>query len=333
MRTVHGIDKIAASSGKKQQSISSFYREKARESRQCNPASATSITRLVAKMIATEYLPFNLVESESFRELMKYLEPGYTVPSRNTIVTYIEDLYTQEKTELVETLKSPTSVSLTTDCWTSITLEGYMTVTCHYIGSDWRLQSAVLDTSPVGHLDGDDGEGPQRHTAVALAAQLQRVAEHWDIDKKVTAVCHDNGSNVKNIGRDSLDVEDIGCCAHTLQLAINKGLSVNGTIKTLIGASSRLVNHFKHSTVAIKALETAQKQHGIAQIKLKPSCKTRWNSTYEMLRRLEESRWPICSVLSNPDYTKLADARTLELTNEQWSLMKELITCLKPLQV
>ena len=49
--------------------------------------------------------------------------------------------------------------------------------------------------------------------------------------------------------------------------------------------------------------------------------------------RLLELRWPVCDVLSNPEYTELSDARTLELTNEQWCLMSELTKCLKPLQV
>uniref|UniRef100_A0A1A7WZH3 Uncharacterized protein n=1 Tax=Iconisemion striatum TaxID=60296 RepID=A0A1A7WZH3_9TELE len=42
------------------------------------------------------------------------------------------------KTEL-RTQLATANVALTTDCWTSLTTESYITVTCHYIEPDWQL--------------------------------------------------------------------------------------------------------------------------------------------------------------------------------------------------
>ena len=57
-------------------------------------------------------------------------------------------------------------------------------------------------------------------------------------------------------------------------------------------------------------------------------CSTRWNSSYYMLERLVDTRWPISAVLSDEQLTKRAD-QYLDLRNEQWDLAKELLAQLK----
>ena len=44
------------------------------------------------------------------------------------------------------------------------------------------------------------------------------------------------------------------CAAHRIRLCVEDGLKINA-IARLVGASRKLVNHFKHRTVAIAALE------------------------------------------------------------------------------
>jgi len=65
--------------------------------------------------------------------------------------------------------------ALTTDHWSSRTTQGYIPVTCHFISSDWKLSSIVLDTLLV------DGA----HTAENLAAELTSVASEWGITDKI----------------------------------------------------------------------------------------------------------------------------------------------------
>jgi len=63
--------------------------------------------------------------------------------------------------------------------------------------------------------------------------------------------------------------------------------------------------------------------------KLIQCVKTRWNSVYDMT----ELHWPVVSVLSNRNITKLADAKTLDLKEEHWTLMEEMLPVLHPLQI
>ena len=59
---------------------------------------------------------------------------------------------------------------------------------------------------------------------------------------------------------------------------------------------------------------------------------TQWNSTYYMIERLIEQRWPITAVLSDHTVTKASD-RYHDTKSEQWELLTALKEVLHPLQV
>ena len=302
----------------------------------CRESKANQISSLIGEMIAIDSLPISIVEKDGFVKLMEFLEPAYKISPRKTMTKIIENIYNKKKENLKDTLSTVSDVALTTDCWTSLTMEGYMTVTAHYV-QDGKLQPNVLDTSPMEKLPEEDGtvtEGPQRHTAEALAGQLAKVTNNWDITNKVCAVVHDNASNTKHIS-DKANFEsscDVPCAAHTLQLAIKKGMAIP-RVANLVGAANRLVTHFKKSTVATKALETKQEGQKLKKHRLITACPTRWNSAYDMMERLLENRWAICAVLGDRTYTRLQDAKTFDLKEENWDLMTDLVKCLKPRKV
>ncbi len=66
--------------------------------------------------------------------------------------------------------------------------------------------------------------------------------------------------------------------------------------------------------------------------KLIQSSATRWNSTYCVLDRLVEQRWPVVAVSSDESITESSN-RHLNLSNEQWKLAEELIRILMPFEV
>ena len=90
-------------------------------------------------------LPFRFVESKDFRELLMHLQPRFDVLSRSTLRHEIWELYEEEKGKLKRILlKHGGRVCLTTDTWTSIQNINYMSLTTHYIDSDWKLQKKIL---------------------------------------------------------------------------------------------------------------------------------------------------------------------------------------------
>ena len=71
--------------------------------------------------------------------------------------------------------------------------------------------------------------------------------------------------------------------------------------------TEKLVNHFRHSIIATAALADRQKCMSMPIKKLVQDCGASWNSTYYLLERIVETRWPISAVLSDEKVTKWSD--------------------------
>ncbi len=211
---------------------------------------------------------------------------------------------------------------MTTDIWTSSAVHGYMTITVHFINTQWQLCTKVMSTSEMS----------ERHTGVNISDRLVQAAEEWGItDAQVSAIVHDNAANAV-LAADLSGWPHFGCVAHTLQLSIKSGLDIP-VISRLMSASRKLVGHFKHSVVAMTALREKQIQLGIKQHNLFQDVVTRWNSTYFMLKQtLCEQRVTVYAVLHDATVTK-DDHKHLDLKEEQWELLSQMVTVLKPLQV
>ena len=116
------------------------------------------------------------------------MEPGYTLPSQKQFSVDIFHKFETYKDKLKKHLAAEAfSMVLTIDIWTSMATEAYMTVTCHFIDPNLKLQNFVLET--IGFLE--------RHTGVNIAEKLKEVGERWGITHKVIIVSHDQGSNME----------------------------------------------------------------------------------------------------------------------------------------
>lgn len=317
MRLKHDDKTIGTTAEGRQVPITSFTSP---VSRKCDAARTEKITRLIANMTARDMLPLSFVEGDGFKELMHCVEPEYKVPSRKSITTRVEQRYENLATATKEKLEKTEHVAITTDAWTALTTESYMTITCHYI-DDWKLQSAVLQTRCL----------EERHTAQNIADHLTTSTNAWGLQNKVIACVHDNASNVVSANATLLEWESVPCFAHTLQLAINDGFKA-ASMSRLVGACSRLVAHFHHSSVATNALKEKQRQQNLPEHKLIQCCRTRWNSVCDMFARMQEQRWAVTATLSDRNVTKLTEARTLELTDEHWQTMEHMLPVLHTLK-
>lgn len=88
--------------------------------------------------VAKEMMPISVVEGEGFLEYSKALSPNYIVPSRFIIKRRLIGLYDTEKYKVTTKIQDLESLSLTTDSWTSRTMESYISLTAHGITKDWK---------------------------------------------------------------------------------------------------------------------------------------------------------------------------------------------------
>ena len=105
------------------------------------------------------------VEGEGFSQLMANVEPGYKVPSAMHISSLVRKRHEAAISKLQDVLAVSSSISLTTDLWTSVASEAYITVSGHFISSGC---SVVLTTYAFR----------ERHTGVEISRMLVEAGVH-----------------------------------------------------------------------------------------------------------------------------------------------------------
>ncbi|TXG53317.1 hypothetical protein EZV62_022486 [Acer yangbiense] len=104
---------------------------------------------LLIQAIIKHDLPFNFVEYEGIRTMFEFICSDIKLPCRNTAKTCVVRMFNHEKLELQNLLNLvPGRICLTSDLWTSIATDGYLTLTAHFVDNDWRLHKKILNFCP-----------------------------------------------------------------------------------------------------------------------------------------------------------------------------------------
>lgn len=166
----------------------------------------------------------------------------------------------------------------------------------------------------------------------AGSSWVENAAEKFNISlQNVFAIVHDNARNVVaalRILEERFGVVSYRCAGHTLQLVVNHAMD-DPIINKALSAARCLVKHIKKSEPASTKLN--QKQMGTSEHKLIQDVAVSWNSSYYMIERLLEQRWPVVATLSNQEITQRGK-HYLDLKNDQWILLEGLEEVLKPFE-
>ena len=304
---------------KKQSSISDALKAMNKSKKAMSPTRYEDINQSLALMCALDLRPISLVASRGFLAFVQKLNPDYKVPCRKTVTKHLLHLHDVGKKELISLMDGSPSVSFTTDLWTSAATRAYITVTGHYITSEWSMKCSILATRALD----------ERHTGENIAEALLNIAEEFKIHK-LQSIVTDNASNMVAAAEHG-SMARWPCFSHTLQLAVTEGLK-GAAIKDALAFARKLVGHFSHSSMATEALK--QKQTEICVKKpltaVQDVC-TRWNSQYFMAKRLIELRLAIFAVLWDEDVTKPSVRSSLDLKDNTWKILEDLIPTLEPL--
>ena len=175
----------------------------------CSESRAKRITELIVEMIAIDMRPLRLVECHGFCQFMAFVEPGYRVSSATHISSLVTRLHIQMELKLKEKIAlEAQSLSLTSDIWTSQANDAYITVSCHFISPEWKMNCYVLSTRGF----------PERHTGINISEAITEILTDFHIsDEQVEAIVHDQGSNYE-LGVEILGQQhgwnDVKCAGH-----------------------------------------------------------------------------------------------------------------------
>ena len=121
-------------------------------------------------------------------------------------------MYCAVKAQVQQELKQCECMELTTD-WTSRANDGYyISLTAHNVTPQFVMKHRNLQSC---HFPGS-------HTAINLAAMLEKLANNWGINlsSQVLAFTADNARNVVNAISECLGLTSIPCAGHSINLAV-----------------------------------------------------------------------------------------------------------------
>ena len=234
----------------------------------------------LVSFICNNLQPISVVDSPAFRHLLFTLDPRFQPYSRSQFSRVVIPMkYDEVKQSIKEKLEKVEFISLTTDMWTGCHNHGYISLSAHFVGDDWKMDHYCLQTREV----------VSSHTAQNLAGEISCSLDEWGITDKVVMVTTDNGQNIKNAIIEELQYSHLCCVGHTLQLGIGKALQLTA-VSRVLGRVRKLVEHFHKSTLATNCLREKQIRLELPQHVLVMECKTRWSSTYHMIQRVQEQQ-------------------------------------------
>lgn len=117
-------------------------------------------------MIITDLQPFSIVEDEGFINFVSGLDPAYKLPNRKTLSKYLlPNEYLDAVNKINKILSGVNKICLTTDTWTSSSTQNYMSLTAHFIDTNWEIKSILIDCILVS----------VSHTAVNLRDEILKL--------------------------------------------------------------------------------------------------------------------------------------------------------------
>ena len=80
-----------------------------------------------------------MVDNEGFKGFVLKLDPTYILPTRQALKTMVASKYEVTKAKALTGMSEVQSVSLTSDMWTSMNMDVFLAITCHFIDADFKL--------------------------------------------------------------------------------------------------------------------------------------------------------------------------------------------------
>lgn len=200
---------------------------------------------MCAAAIIKHDLPFAFVEYDLVRSWISYLNPDAIPITRNTAKVDVLKMYAREKEKIKKEMASiPTRISLTSDLWTACTIEGYICLTAHFVDTNWKLNSKILNFC---HM-------PPPHAGFELSKKILEFLTDWGIEKKFFSITLDNASGnyvMQEHLKSQLVLQNwllcdgrffhVRCSAHILNLIVQEGLKVAGDALNKIRESVKYV--------------------------------------------------------------------------------------------
>ena len=245
------------------------------------PFSDENFQQYVTNLFVVQDLPFLLLESAEFRDLLLLMRPGTRIIKADALKNRIMDYFKKTRAQMTDFFSSIDSrISFTTDIWTSPNDLAFMAITAHWISADFNIHSMLMD---FVELFGS-------HSGVNIEKAFSQSLLGFNVFHKKLAITLDNAYNNDTyisalMERDpSFDKEHhIRCFGHILNLCAQDALEL---VKDEL---SGIRDYIKAIILRPKRLQQLkddfEETGGKDFVKPILDVRTRWNSTVDMIIR------------------------------------------------
>ena len=130
-------------------------------------------------MIAVDKEPFSIVEHDGCNCLLKLLEPQYKPHlSKYSSEMLIPEMHQRVSKKVRVSLLNIDSLSITTDIWSSVAQESYISLTCHSSTKEFQYQHMCLHDAPFN----------EQHTGEHIATMLVNCLQCRNLSEKLHVV-------------------------------------------------------------------------------------------------------------------------------------------------
>jgi len=200
---------------------------------------------LLLKYIIANNLPFSIIESPTFNNLINYLKDDLPTISRCTIKRDLDLLYNLEFKKIKTLLNNNNSLfSITLDKWNSSNNIDFLAVTIHFYNNNFNLQSYLIGFETL--------EDKESYTGTILYSFINNILKEYNIRNKLLAITRDNASPINSLVQEiqdnynikyNINIIDIRCTAHNLNLISNSFLNYLFFIPNNIKKFNNIINN------------------------------------------------------------------------------------------
>jgi len=238
-----------------------------------NPSKMSTLKLFLVRLVCEHHLPMTIAEWPIFRDMLKFLYPGFVPISRRTlragIFEHAEVIDLQTRSSISNSL----SVNLCVDCWTGVDGRSYLAIVAQYLSPDLSLTQRLLGMPEI--IRDVDGQGA---TAQRLADLIKQVSSKFDAFEKIQYITTDGGANIV-AAISLLNKRRVPCVAHLLQLALKDYCRDSEILKKTLPLARSIAGRLRRSSAARAEIG-----------KLRTLCVTRFDSAFHCLKSLLDHR-------------------------------------------
>ena len=238
------------------------------------------MTKSIAKWFVKDTRPAGMVQDEGFVRLMAVVAPEYEVPCQDTITKYIDTVYIEEHSKVLEELAGVDHCAVTSDGGAASNAMSFQNTNVHFIDKDMNLKHRTLAVR----------ENMEKHTAENYRVKTDEVLEEFGVADKVFMYVTDNENKMKAAFKKE---ERSGCLSHIIHSSVSHAINNVSEVKNVI-LKSRKISQKHNKSYAMRLGGGAKEDFYQRDVE------NRWGSTRNSTESLLDHEDDLKKRIGNP---------------------------------